>query len=54
MQFWAFRHIGGIAEKSFIVYGRGRTCMVNPFSVTSSGRPTVFVDDPAEAIAALH
>jgi len=28
--------------------------MVNPFSVTSSGRPTVVVDDPAEAIAELH
>src|SRR5215472_5336107 len=33
---------------------RRQTCMVNPFSVTSSGRPTVLVDDPAEAIAALH
>ena len=28
--------------------------MVNPFSVTSSGRQTVLVDDAAEAIAALH
>ncbi len=29
------------------------TGVVNPCSVTSSGRPAVVVDDPAEAIAAL-